>query len=194
MTPRVRRLARPGRGSSSTAWSGAPARPFAVAVAFVLCLSAVDAGQTMPGGRDPRIERLVTSISTTHLREMLTTLVSFGTRSTLSRPDSTTRGIGAARQWIADELRRASPKLQVSFETYRFKPQRRLTREVELHQVIAVLPGRAPRRIYVTAHYDTLNLPDQTAKIVRPSPLPAGFDAQSQPGQDYEVDAPGAND
>jgi hypothetical protein len=194
MTPRVRRLARPGRGSSSTAWSGAPARPFAVVVAFVLCLSAVDAGQTMPGGRDPRIERLVTSISTTHLREMLATLVAFGTRSTLSRPDSTSRGIGAARQWIVDELRRASPKLQVGFDTYRFKPQRRLTREVELRQVIAVLPGRAPRRIYVTAHYDTLNLPDQTAKIVRPSPLPAGFDAQSQPGQDYEVDAPGAND
>ncbi len=194
MIPGVRRLARAGRGGSRRAWSGPPVHPFAVAVAFVLSFSAVHAGQAVPGGRDPRVERLVTSISTTHLREMLTTLVSFGTRSTLSRPDSTTRGIGAARQWIADELRRASPKLQVSFDTYRFKPQRRLTREVELRQVIAVLPGRTPRRIYVTAHYDTLNLPDQTAKIVRPSPLPAGFDAQSQPGQDYEVAAPGAND
>ena len=56
-----------------------------------------------------------------------------------------------------------------------------------------MLPGRTPRRIYVTAHYDTLNLPDQTAKVARPSPL-AGFDAQAQPGQDYEVKAPGAND
>src|SRR4051812_50061019 len=107
MTPRVRRLARPVRGSSGTAWSGPPVRPFAVAVAFVLSLSAVDAGQALPGGRDPRVERLVTSISTTHLREMLTTLVSFGTRSTLSRPDSTTRGIRAAPPWIAGGTRRA---------------------------------------------------------------------------------------
>jgi len=67
----------------------------------------------------------------------------------------------------------------VSFESYRLKAQGRLTRETELRQVLAVLPGKSARRIYVTAHYDTLNLPGQTAKIVRPSPLPAGFDAQA---------------
>jgi Zn-dependent M28 family amino/carboxypeptidase len=46
----------------------------------------------------------------------------------------------------------------------------------------------------VTAHYDTLNIPGQTAKVVKPSPLPTGFDATAQPGQDFDVDAPGAND
>jgi hypothetical protein len=170
------------------------AAPFAALLVALAAGARPQAQQPVRPDVDPRIETLLSTVSAAHLRETLTKLVSFGTRSTLSNPASTTRGIGAARQWIFDELRRASPKLQVSFDTYRLKPQGRIIRETELRQVIAVLPGRSPRRIYVTAHYDTLNIPDQTAKIVRPSPLPAGFDVQSQPGQDFEVDAPGAND
>jgi hypothetical protein len=143
---------------------------------------------------DPRIEKIVASISVDRLRQLLTTLASFGTRSTLSDTTSPTRGIGAARQWIFDELRRSSPKLQVSYDTYHFAPQGRITREIEVRNVMAVLPGRTPRRIYVTAHYDSLNIPGQTAGVARPAPLPPGYDAMAQPGQDYSVDAPGAND
>lgn len=189
MTANARRVGRVTRVARAVSGSR-----LVLVVAVVICCARIDARQAPRGDVDPRVERLVASISTSHLREMLTTLASFETRSTLSNPDSTTRGIGAARQWIVDELRRSSPKLQVSFDTYRLKAQGRLTREAELRQVIAVLPGRSPRRIYVTAHYDTLNLPDQTSKVVRPLPLPAGFDPQAQPGQDYEVKAPGAND
>lgn len=143
---------------------------------------------------DPRIEKLVASISLDRLRQLLTTLTSFGTRSTLSDPLSPTRGIRAARQWIFEELGRSAPKLQVSLDTYRLLPQGRITREVELHNVIAILPGRSARRIYISAHYDSLNNPAQTAGVVRPTPLPPGFDAMQQPGQDYNVDAPGADD
>ena len=60
--------------------------------------------------------------------------------------------------------------------------------------MVAVLPGRSARRIYVTAHYDSLNIPGQTRGVVRPDPLPPGFDAMAQAGQDFDVDAPGAND
>ena len=190
----ARRAGLQPRHRMGRAVAGSPVSGFALVVALLICGTRTNAGQAPRSDADPRVERLVASISTSHLREMLTTLVSFETRSTLSNPASATRGIGAARQWIFDELRRASPKLQVSFDTYTLKAQGRLTRETELRQVIAVLPGKSPRRIYVTAHYDTLNLPGQTAKIVRPSPLPAGFDASAQPGQDYEVKAPGAND
>lgn len=143
---------------------------------------------------DLRIEKLVASVSVDHLRQMLTTLAGFGTRNTLSDTTSSTRGIGAARQWIFDELQRSSPKLQVSFDTYRVAPQGRITQEVEIRNVMAVLPGRSSRRIYVTGHYDSLNIPDQTRSIKRPAPLPAGFDAMAQPGQDFNVDAAGAND
>src|SRR6185369_4346697 len=63
---------------------------------------------------DPRIEKLVASVSEERLQQLLQKLVSFGTRNTLSDAASTTRGIGAARQWIYDELTRTSPRLQVS--------------------------------------------------------------------------------
>ena len=85
-------------------------------------------------------------------------LVSFETRNTFSDPTSATRGIGAARQWILDELKRTSPRLQVSFDTHTIPAGGRVPREVELRNIIAVLPGKSPRRIYVSGHYDSLNL------------------------------------
>src|SRR4029079_6415791 len=91
---------------------------------------------------DPRIESLVAAISVDRLKALDTTLVGFGTRNTLSDATSKTRGIGAARQWILDELKRSSPKLQVSFDTYQIAPQGRITRPVELRNVMAILPGR----------------------------------------------------
>ena len=105
---------------------------------------------------DPRIVKLVASISEDRLGATLKKHETFETRNTLSSPNSTTRGIGAARQWIYDELKRTSPKLQVSFDTYQVAPQGRITHPVELRNVIAVLPGRSTRRIYVSGHYDTV--------------------------------------
>ena len=70
-------------------------------------------------------------------------------------PASPTRGVGAARQWIFDELKRSSAKLQVSFDTYQVAPQERITRSVELRNVVAILPGRTARRVYISGHYDS---------------------------------------
>ena len=97
---------------------------------------------------DPRIEKLVASVSEERLKQLLEKLVSFGTRNTLSDAASATRGIGAARQWIFDELKRTSPRLQVSFDTHMLTAGGRITRDTELRNVIAVLPGKSPRRIY----------------------------------------------
>ena len=95
---------------------------------------------------DPRIVKLVSTISEEHLGVILKKLESFETRSTMSSTSSTTRGIGAARQWILDEMKSYSPRLHVSFDTYEVVPQGRITRDVELRNVMAVLPGRSPRR------------------------------------------------
>ena len=95
------------------------------------------------------------------MQQLLEKLVSFGTRNTLSDTTSTTRGIGAARQWIFDELKRTSQRLQVSFDTYTIPAHGRIPREVELRNVMAVLPGKTPRRIYVSGHYDSLNIGGQ---------------------------------
>jgi hypothetical protein len=169
-----------------------PSLPPVLALLLLPCLVSGQAAQRPDV--DPRVERLVASISTDRLRQLLNTLTSFGTRSTFSDIASATRGIGAAREWIAAELRRSSAKLEVSFDTHRVAPQERITREVEIRNVMAVLPGRSARRIYITGHYDSLNIPGQTAPVARPATPPPGFDALAQPGQDYNVDAPGAND
>ena len=106
---------------------------------------------------DPRITALVASVSEDRLARLVRTLASYDTRNLMSNPDPAGRGIGAARQWIFDELQGSSPRLQVSFDTYRVAPQgQRILREVELRNVVAVLPGRSPRRVYVSGHYDTV--------------------------------------
>ena len=72
---------------------------------LVLGVAAIGTGQGVmarQGDLDPRIVKLVGSVSEERLGVILKTLESFETRSTLSSTTSTTRGIGAARQWIFD--------------------------------------------------------------------------------------------
>jgi hypothetical protein len=76
-------------------------------------------------------------------------------------------------------MQRASPRLQVAFDTYQVPRQgERVTRDVELRNVAAVLPGRSPRRLYVSGHYDTV------------ARQPGGSFDWTRP----DNDAPGAND
>jgi len=153
-------------------------------------LSAAQGAAPSPDA-DPRIEKIVASISEERLKELLTKLVSFGTRNTLSDQTSTTRGIGAARNWILEEMRRSSEKLRVSFDTHQIAQQGRITRPVDLRNVMAVLPGRSPRRIYVSGHYDTVNIGGQNvSNAAVPGAAAAGGDRRA----DVEVEANGAND
>ena len=150
------------------------------------------AAQPAAADRDPRIAALLTSISETRLEQLLRTLVGFGTRNTMSDTSSPTRGIGAARQWILDELHPDQPRLQVGFDAHRLKKgagNGRITRNVELRNVIAVLPGRSPRRIYVSGHYDSLNL-GEDGRIA----FNRGATAPPAAKLDPNVNAPGAND
>src|SRR3954471_2567626 len=106
---------------------------------------------------DPDVARLLAEVSPARLEATLKKLESFDTRHLLSATDTPGRGIGAARQWILDEMTSYSPRLQVSFDTYRIPKQGdRVTRDVEVRNVVAVLPGRSPRRFYVSGHYDTV--------------------------------------
>ena len=134
---------------------------------------------------DPRIEKLVAAVSEQRLRELDTKLVSFGTRNTLSDQTSPTRGIGAARNWILEEMRRSSEKLRVNFDTHNIPPQDRILKEVDLRNVIAILPGKSPRRIYVSGHYDSLNIGGQNrsnASAPGITPTGAGAGAPSPRG------------
>lgn len=138
---------------------------------------------------DPRIEKLVAAVSPERLRAIVTRLESFGTRSTLSDTLSSTRGIGAARRWIHDEFKRSSPRLQVSFDRHPVAQQGRITRDVDVVNVMAVLPGRSPRRVYISGHYDTVNLRAAMAAARAGGAVPG-----QAPQPNHDVDAPGAND
>ncbi len=165
--------------------------PILIALSLLMALAPlrVPAQVAIAPDVDPRIERMAAEVSEARLRELVDRLAAFGTRHTLSDTTSPTRGIGAARQWILEELTRSSPKLQVGFDTYQLAQQGRITRQVELRNVVAVLPGRSARRVYVSGHYDSVNIGGQRARGAG-----SGSDPQLRADQDYDVAAPGAND
>src|SRR5579859_232833 len=129
--------------------------------------------------KNPQFEAIVAAIQPARIEARIRKLASFHTRHTLSRTDSDTQGIGAARRWIKSELeacsKAAGGRLKVEFDAFIQQPQRRVPKPVEIVNVVATLPGtRSPERIYVVSgHYDSI------------------------PGGDYsdtQAQAPGAND
>jgi len=164
----------------------------ALTLGLLLALPATTGAQTaIAPDLDPRVQQIVAAVSETRLKTRATTLVGFGTRESMSDTTSAIRGIGAARQWIHDELRRSSGRLQVSFDTHVIAPQGRFTRQTELRNVMAVLPGRSARRIYVTGHYDSLNLGSGGQQALNAG---GGQNPQARAGFDHDTPAPGAND
>jgi hypothetical protein len=116
---------------------------------------AAPAAAQMPAA-DPRIAALIEQVSEERLQRLVERLASFETRHTQSSITDPNRGIGAARQWILEEMRGYSPRLQVSFDTYVTPARGRITADTELRNVMAILPGRSARRVYVSGHYDTV--------------------------------------
>jgi hypothetical protein len=169
-------------------------RRFVLAVCLYLVTAAPVASLAQPADVDPRIQKLLSEISEGRLEALLARLQAFETRNTLSSQDHPSRGIGAARQWILDEMRKSSPRLQVSFDGYQVAAQGRIAREVDLRNVMAVLPGKSPRRIYVSGHYDSLARASALrggAGAAAPSQAPPGA---TPPPAPLDNPAPGAND
>ncbi|HEX9756134.1 MAG TPA: M20/M25/M40 family metallo-hydrolase [Gemmatimonadales bacterium] len=148
-------------------------------VSVTLLMLVVSPATAQSVGLDPRITALLDTVSTERLGQLVTTLAGFETRNTLSDTASPSRGIGAARRWIFDQFRQASPRLQVGYDEHVIPAGGRITREVLLRNVVAVLPGRTPRRVYVSGHYDTVARRDTASGL--------DWTAGNNP-------APGAND
>lgn len=153
------------------------------------------AAAAAPADADPRIQHLLAAVSPARLEQLLARLTAFGTRETLSDGAPATRGIAAAAEWIAAEMKRPSAKLQVSFDTHVITAAARISRTTTLRNVMAVLPGRSPRRVYISGHYDSLNLgPGVQIALTAAAPGARAENPQSQPQFDHDADAPGAND
>ncbi len=134
---------------------------------LLLCLGTAGYGldpsqELPPKALNPQVQEIVAQVSTERIADIQKKLESFGTRNIYSATDDPAHGVGAAREWIAQQLRSYSPKLQVTFDKHRLagSPNKRYFKNVEIWNVVAVLPGTSEpeRHVMVTGHYDTINM------------------------------------
>lgn len=88
---------------------------------------------------------LADAVSAERIEADIRTLVGFGTRHTLSETESDTRGIGAARRWIADEYRKISAEcggcIEVLMIGDTISGERRIPDPTEVISVVAIQRG-----------------------------------------------------
>lgn len=119
--------------------------------------------QTNSFVRDENISQMINEISAGSLKYNIEKLVGFKTRHTLSNTTSDTEGIGAARRWVKSEFEKygqaSDGRLFVYFDSFWVEPDnRRISRRVELKNVIAELKGTDPNddRIFIVGgHIDS---------------------------------------
>src|SRR3954470_16997029 len=107
-------------------------------------------------------------------------LVSFGTRHTLSSQTDPNRGIGAARDWIFDQLqgyaKASGGRMTVAKQSFVQPPGARNPDPVTVTNVVATLRGTQPasagRTYVISGHYDS-----RCTDVLN-----------------FQCDAPGAND
>ncbi|MFQ3248773.1 MAG: hypothetical protein ACI9O6_000575 [Glaciecola sp.] len=117
-------------------------------------------------------------VSAKRIEQDIRTLVSFGTRHTLSETESETRGIGAARRWIKEEFEKISMEcngcLEVFFQSQVISGESRIPNATEIVSVIAIQKGTSDPNRYVMMSGD--------------------IDSRVSDVMDSESDSPGAND
>ncbi len=156
-------------------------------------LLAIGTAQPALKSVNPVVKKIVDTISQDRIAASLKKLESFQTRNVFSATDNPARGIGAARRWISEEFKSYSPRLEVAFDTHRVKKQGRIVRDVELINVVAILPGtlRRDRQLIVSAHYDS-------ADYQRTPAAAGGTEANTDEVRfdlaQSELSAPGVND
>lgn len=129
---------------------------------------------------DTRIYDIVDDVSAEKLEYYIQNLVDFGTRNTFSETESDTRGIGAARRWIKKEFEEISGNcnncLDVFFQGETVTPEdgNRIPKTAEVVNVVAIQKGKKYPNSYIIMSGD--------------------IDSRASDTQDFETDAPGAND
>lgn len=139
---------------------------------------------------DPEIKKIVDAVSGDRIAAIEKKLESFGTRNVNTFDAPGERGIGAAGRWIYSEFKSYSPKLEVRFDRYKVKKQGRVQRDIELVNIVAVLPGTESkeRQFIVSGHYDTIVMPKGAED--RP---PSDGDVKAAMAK-YDQPAPGVTD
>ncbi|KAL9025821.1 MAG: hypothetical protein Q9196_005423 [Gyalolechia fulgens] len=132
-----------------------------------------------PQAPDAELQAILSEIDPQRIEDIITKLVSFGTRHTLSSQTDPIRGIGAARDWIEQQMRSfaaaSDGQMEVTVPSYLQEIDGdRIILPVRISNVVATLKGSVdPDRYYVVSgHYDS--------RCTDPN--------------DYTCDAPGADD
>ncbi|MFT4721880.1 MAG: hypothetical protein ACI9SB_003059, partial [Candidatus Azotimanducaceae bacterium] len=121
-------------------------------VAMNLCMTVV-AGSAVHAS--PQVLHMIAvAPSAERIEADIQTLVSFGTRHTLSETASEARGIGAARRWIEAEFERISTAcggcLEVHVQGEVFSGEKRIPEPTEVVNVYAILKGTTdPNRFVI---------------------------------------------
>ena len=148
-----------------------------IAVLAALALASPAAAQPAPT-EHPLLHELAGKVSPARQRATIAKLVGFGTRHTLSDTKSPTRGIGAARRWVASEFAAISKDcggcLTIETPSQIVSGTTRIPNPTEVMDVLALQRGTTdPERVIViSGHMDS--------RVTDP--------------MNFTSDAPGAND
>ncbi|GLY02789.1 aminopeptidase [Actinoplanes sp. NBRC 101535] len=126
---------------------------------MVLALPAAAALSPAPAAAAPGLRGILAEIDPARIEATVRTLAGFGTRHTLSSQTDPVRGIGAARDWIFQQLRgyAENTPTTVALQSFVQPVSPRIPVPTTITNVVATIPGRVtPSRIYVvTGHYDS---------------------------------------
>lgn len=133
-----------------------------IAIAVLLAAVPVAAVAQTPASVDqPAVHGLVSQVRMDRLRADIEALVGFGTRHTLSDTVSETRGVGAARRWVAREFEAISREcggcIAVETPSAVITAPPRIPNPTEVVSVVAVQRGQTDpdRVILISAHLDS---------------------------------------
>lgn len=134
-----------------------------LATALLICVYTSPFAQTIIV-KDASIEQMVKEVSSDSLKAYITSMVSFGTRNTLSLQTNPKRGIAAARNWVLTKFNQfaktSEGRLTAFIDTTTLQPdKRRIDTPTLLGNVVATLKGSDPndKRIFViSGHLDNM--------------------------------------
>ncbi|MFI6074862.1 M20/M25/M40 family metallo-hydrolase [Actinoplanes sp. NPDC051343] len=149
--------------SRRTFLAASAAAAAAAAVTAPLTASAAQAADGRRAGQAPdrELREILREIDPRRIEATIRRLVAFGTRHTLSVQNDPVRGIGAARDWIYQQLQTyaaaSGGRMTVEKQAFVQPVSNRIPVPTTITNVIATLRGSVtPDRIYVvTGHYDS---------------------------------------
>ena len=109
------------------------------------------------------VRHMLDDVKAKNIEHTIDTLVGFGTRHTLSSQTDPNRGIGAATQWVYEQLQQdaaaSGGRLTVEKQTFTQPAGGRIPQDTDITNVIATLHGQQPasagRMYVVSGHLDS---------------------------------------